>query len=139
MITATIVPFLSSSVQNIAAEQVLTERDVAALMLLVHCFSDKWYVIGLGLGFTPSELNLIVGRPLLAIVGAAPTSYLIELLNQWVQWPTVNHRKKPTLKALCEVLRSSLVGLGSLADKVEREMGDSITGKVLLVADVLMH
>lgn len=106
-------------------------------MLLVHSISNKWRDIGIGLGFTVSELDLIIGRPLL--LATAPTSYLTELLNQWVQWPTVNHHKKPTLKALCEVLRSSLVGLGSLADKVEREMGDSITGKVLLVMDVPMH
>ena len=49
-------------------------------------------------------------------------SYLQELLSQWVQWPTTDHPKHPTVTALCAALRSSLVGLGSLADKVEKEM-----------------
>ena len=129
--------FLSSLVSNIAAEQVLTERDVAALLLLVYRFSDKWYNIGIGMGFTLSELNVIESKPLL--LSGAPTRYLTELLNQWIQWPTENHPNKPTLRALCEALRSSLVGLGSLADEVEREMGKYLTGKVLLATDILMH
>lgn len=96
---------------------------------MFHDFSTKWYDIGIGLGFTPSELNLIIGKPLL--LAAAPTSYLAELLGQWMQWPTVNHPQKPTSRALCEALRSSHVGLGSLAEKVESEMRDSNAGKVL--------
>ena len=55
----------------------------------------------------------------------APTSFLQELLSQWVQWPTASHPTKPTLEALCGALRSSLVGLGSLADKVNEEMRQS--------------
>ena len=98
-------------------------------MMLIHSFSDKWHTIGIGLGFTHSELNQIFGKPI--HLTSAPTSYLTELLSQWVQWPTVNHLTKPTLRALCEVLRSSIVGLGSLAEKVEREMKCSIIGKVL--------
>ena len=61
--------------------------------------------------------------PLLLV--RAPTSYLQELLSQWVQWPTASHPTKPTLEALCAALRSSLVGLGSLADKVNEEMRQS--------------
>ena len=126
--------FCHFSVPNIAAEHVLTERDVPALISLIHNFSTKWYDIGIGLKFTPSELSLIVSKPLL--LAAAPTSYLAELLSQWMQWPTVNHPQNPTLRALCEALRSSHVGLGSLADKVEREMSDSNIGEVLAVVCV---
>jgi hypothetical protein len=54
-----------------------------------------------------------------------PVSYLQELLSQWVQWPTEEHQNNPTLGAL----RSSLVGLGGLAEKVEKEMKQVIGRK----------
>ena len=60
----------------------------------------------------------------------APVSYLQELLSQWLQWPTDSHPSKPTLEALCAALRSSLVGLGSLAEKVNVQM-KPITGNRL--------
>ena len=101
-------------------------------MDLLHNFSDKWKEIGLILGFTQPELNQIKSDPSLYMSGA-PASFLTKLLSQWVQWPTVDHPTKPTLGALCEALRSSLVGLGSLAKKVEREMNYSTTGKAIRV------
>jgi hypothetical protein len=106
---------------------VLTERDIATLLNLMLNFSDKWNEIGLGLGFVPSELNQIINKPLL--LTSAPASFLRTLLGQWVQWPTKEHPTKPTLKALCEALRGSLAGLGSLAEQVERELKYSSTGK----------
>ena len=96
-------------------------------MDLLHNFSDKWNEIGLILGFTQPELNQIKNNPSLFM--SAPASFLRELLSQWVQWPTVDHVTKPTLEALCNVLRSSPVRLGSLAEKVEREMTCSKIGK----------
>ena len=105
----------------------LTERDIATLLNLMHKFSYKWNEIGLGLGFVQSELTLISSNPLLLI--SAPASYLRMLLSQWVQWPTKEHCTKPTLKALCEALRGSLVGLGRLAKQIETELKCSSTGK----------
>ena len=102
----------------------LTHRDVGKLMNLIHNFSDKWNSIGVGLGFIQPELNQIYNNPSLFMSGA-PASFLNDLLNQWVQWPTASHPTKPTLRALCEALRSSPVGLGSLAEKVKREMTHS--------------
>ena len=96
-------------------------------MKLIHDFSYKWNEIGLGLGFTQPELSHnIASKPLLQ--AGAPTSYLRELLSQWVQWPTKDHPHKPTMEALCKALRSSLVGLEQLANEVEREMKHSTTG-----------
>ena len=108
----------------------LTEKDIAALLNLVHNFSNKWNEIGLGLGFTPSELKQISSNPSLFM--SAPASFLRELLSQWVQWPTKDHPTKSTLGALCETLRSSIVGLGSLAEEIERELKlmHSTTGKI---------
>ena len=98
----------------------LTERDIATLLNLIHNFSDKWNEIGLGLGFVPSELRQISSN--LSLFMSAPASFLRTLLCQWIQWPTKEHPTKPTLEALCEALRGSLVGLGRLAEQVEREL-----------------
>ena len=100
-----------------ALTTILTERDVVNLLHLLQCYSFKWNEIGLSLGFITPELNTISKMPLLLV--GAPTSYLQELLSQWVQWPTASHSTRPTLESLCGALRSSLVGLGSLADQVK--------------------
>ena len=105
----------------------LTEKEFSKLLELIHTFSSKWDLIGVLLGFAPSELENIKSMPSLFV--SAPTSFLKELLSRWIQWPTLSHPTKPTLRVLCTSLRSSLVGLGSLADKVEREMKQVITGK----------
>ena len=107
----------------------LTEEEVAKLLELIHTFSYKWDMIGLKIGFTISELENIKSMPSLFM--SAPMSYLKELLRRWVQWPTLRHPTRPTLRVLCTSLRSSLVCLGSLADEVEREITQAITGKGL--------
>ena len=112
---------------SVPAERLLSERDIATLLNLICNFSDKWNEIGMGLGFAPSELKQISSNPTLLMW--APASFLTTLLSQWVQWPTEDHPTKPTLGALCEALRSSLVGLGSLAEQVERELKCSTTGE----------
>ena len=114
-----------------SSRQQLSEQDITALMNLVHIVSDKWIAIGIGLGFTPSELNQISSKPLL--LATAPTSFLMELLSQWTQWPTKLHPTKPTLDALCLTLSSSLVGLGSLAETVEKEMKPSKQYEIILI------
>ena len=98
----------------------LTQNDVVHLMELLQSHSYQWKMIGLSLGFLDPELTTLSSMPRLFV--GAPTSYLQELLSQWVQWPTASHPTSPTLEALCAALRSSLVGLGSLADKVNEEM-----------------
>ena len=99
--------------------RVLSDKDVGKLLTLMNDFSYKWEEIGVALGFIVPELKLISGNPLL--LSDAPTSYLREVLSQWVQWPTAKHSTDPTLAALYEALRGPLVGLGQLAEKVKRE------------------
>ena len=105
----------------------LTEKELATLLELIHVSSSKWDMIGTVLGFDPSEIKKIKNMP--SLFKTAPTSFLKELLSQWVQWPTLSHPTKPTLRALCTSLRSSLVGLGSLADEVEMKMKKTLTSK----------
>ena len=107
----------------------LSEKDLVHLMRLLQSYSYKWNPIGLSLGFTQHELNTIFG--MLKLLVGAPVSYLQELLSQWVQWPTTDHPSHPTLGALSTALRSSLVGLGSLAEEVEKEMKQCATGKLV--------
>ena len=107
-------------------DQVLTGADISKLTSLIHSYSHKWRCVGLALKFDPNELKVIEGSP--SLFTSAPTSYLTELLCQWVQWPTVNHPTRPTLGALCAALRSAPVGLGRLAEDVEREMKCSTIG-----------
>ena len=105
----------------------LSGKDIVNLVRLLQTYSYKWNPIGLSLGFTPHELCTI--SCMVTLLTGAPVSYLQELLSQWVQWPTTDHPNHPTLRALCTVLRSSLVGLGSLADEVEKEMKQCAKGK----------
>ena len=116
-----------SSEPNRANGVKLSEKDLVHLMQLLWSYSTKWEMIGLSLGFIRRELNIISGMPKLFV--GAPVSRLQELLSQWVQWPTANHPSHPTLGALCTALRSSLVGLGSLAEEVEKEMKQCASGK----------
>ena len=116
-----------SSEPNQANEVKLSEKDLVHLMRLLWSYSIKWEMIGLSLGFILHELKTISGMPKLFV--GAPVSYLQELLSQWVQWPTADHPYDPTLGALCTALRSSLVGLGSLAEEMEREMKQCAAGK----------
>ena len=108
----------------------LTEKDVDKLLELIYSatFGSKWELIGLLLGFAPSELENIIE----SMLNSTHTYYrnLKDLLSRWVQWPNKNHPTRPTLRALCTSLRSSIIGLGIKADKVEREMKpQAITGK----------
>ena len=110
----------ANETENSCSETRLTQKDIVHLMELLQSHSYQWMMIGLSLGFLDPELTTILSK--LRLLVGAPSSYLQELLSQWVQWPTASHRTKPTLESLCAALRSSLVGLGSLADKVNEEM-----------------
>ena len=100
-------------------------------MSLLQNHSYKWNEIGLELGFITSELQTISSMSRLFI--GAPVSYLQELFSQWLQWPTDSHPSKPTLEALCAALRSSLVGLGSLAEMVIVRM-KPVTGNFMFTS-----
>ena len=54
-------------------------------------------------------------------------------MSQWVQWPIAEHKTKPTLKELYEALRSALVGLGDLANKVKDKLMQSNGGEFRLM------
>ena len=93
-------------------DQRLTESDILHLMEKLAPHAAKWSLLGMALGFTPSELKVMEAKP--SLIYNAPTSYLAELLYEWVQWsPKTDHAKYTTLSNLRQALRMQL-GHGSL-------------------------
>ena len=97
----------------------MEDKDIFFLLNLMCSYSFLWKCIGLGLGFKPGELDNIQGD--VQLLHGAPKSYMQELLSQWCQWPVREHSELPTLRRLCDTLRSTVVGLGQLAVQVEME------------------
>ena len=89
-------------------------EDVSFLMTRLHHYAYKWRDIGTALNFLFAEMeNISHSTP------RATTKHLLhELLSQWSQWPTAEHRQDPTMERLCDALRSSLVGLGAPASEL---------------------
>ena len=78
------------------------------LMDHLHMHAYKWRDIGYSLTFQDGELeNISQTYPRFT-----PQQPLTVMLNQWVQWPTKDHRVYPTVEQLCEALRKDKVGLG---------------------------
>ena len=97
------------------SDQRLTESDILHLMEKLAPHAAKWSLLGMALGFTPSELKVMEAKP--SLIYNAPTSYLAELLYEWVQWsPKTDHAKYATLSDLRQALRRRLVGLGAVAE-----------------------
>ena len=97
------------------SDQRLTESDILHLMEKLAPHAAKWSLLGMALGFTPSELKVMEAKP--SLIFNAPTSYLAELLYEWVQWsPKTVHEKYATLSDLRQALRRRLVGLGAVAE-----------------------
>lgn len=115
------VPSASESLPETAsssADQKLTRDDLSMIEKLLENHSTKWRDIGNSLGFPPDELDSISARP--SLLQSAPSSYLQELLKQWLEWPTKYHPNPPTL----EVLRAALEkeGLSKIAEEVGKEI-----------------
>ena len=93
----------------------LTESDIPQLMEKLAPHAAKWSLLGIALGFKPNELDLIAAKPRLFY--GAPTTYLAEMLCEWVQWsPETDNTKYATIADLKQALRSQLVGLGTLSE-----------------------
>ena len=88
------------------------DKDVGFLMGHLCQHSFKWEAIGTALHFLPGELENIKHN--LQDV----QQRLNAVLCQWVQWPTTAHPQTPTMEMLRDALRSDLVGLGAVANKL---------------------
>ena len=93
---------------------IVREEDVRFLTEFLSTYSYKWEDIGTALNFLDGELKAIpMNNP-----RGSVQQFLKELLNQWIQWPTDDHREEPTLDKLCAALRGRLVGLGAVANNL---------------------
>ena len=93
---------------------IMRDRDVGFLMGYLCQYSYKWEDIGTSLHFLPGELENIRHSPQVI----TPQQRLNSVLCQWVQWPTTAHPQTPTMEMLRDALRSDLVGLGAVANKL---------------------
>ena len=93
-------------------------RDLPKIQEVLHSYSHKWSDIGLGLGFTNPQLTTIQSMPLL--LSNAPSSYLREMLTQWLQWApgdAAGHEGYATLESLQRAV--SKAGLGVTAQDLQ--------------------
>ena len=93
---------------------IVDDKEVGFLMGYLFQYSYKWEVIGTALHFLPGELENIRHSP-----QATTLQFRLNVvLCQWVQWPTTAHSHTPTMEMLRDALRSDLVGLGAVANKL---------------------
>ena len=89
----------------------MESQDVSFLTQFLCNYAYMWEGIGTELNFQHGELqNIKQSSPI-----ASPQQHLNQLLDTWAQWP---NSSLPTVKRLCDALRSNLVGLGVEANKL---------------------
>ena len=98
----------------------LGERDVPKLMTILTKHAYKWQDIGIALGFIVPELRGISSQQ--ALIANSPNSFLLEMLNGWVNWPSEAHSRLATVEALETALQSQLVGLGVVSEQLRNEL-----------------
>ena len=105
---------VSSSTVNHSTHTILTSGHYASLILQLSSDAAKWRDIGIYLGFSANELNVIQNKP--ALFTEAPTSWLQEILSQWLQWAPGDSRGSTSFATL-ENLKNALsrAGLGATA------------------------
>ena len=105
---------VSSSTVNHSTHTVLTSGHYASLIQQLSKYAAKWRDIGIYLGFTTNELDIIQSKP--ALQTEAPTSWLQEILSQWLQWAPGDSRGSTSFATL-ENLKTALsrAGLGATA------------------------
>ena len=64
--------------------RISSERDFSTVLEKLRPHSSKWRDIGVGLGFTPSELDTIEAAP--RHHPTAPKSFLSAMLSDWLEW-----------------------------------------------------
>ena len=93
-------------------------RDLPKILEVLHSYSHKWSEIGLRLGFIDPQLSTIQAAP--SLFHNAPSSYLREMLTQWLQWApgdAAGHESYATLESLQRAV--SKAGLGVTAQDLQ--------------------
>ena len=77
--------------------------------------ANHWRAVGLQLGLLYGELGVIEATPLL--IPGGPVAYLQEVLSRWLD----RAPPFPTLKNLCDALRSHAVDQSRIALKLQQQ------------------
>ena len=96
--------------------------DLAFLMNHLHPMAGHWRALGLLLGLVSGDLDTIAATPLLFPGG--PAAYLEEVLKRWMN----RAPPFPTLKKLCDSLRSRAVDQSRIALELEQQYQTRRTG-----------
>ena len=97
---------------------VLTDSHLSLILDQLKHHASYWREIGIYLGFSPGELDVIQGRPLLFT--RAPKSWLEAMLVDWLQWCPGDARRSTqyaTLSALKKAVDKA--GFGRTASELE--------------------
>ena len=92
---------------------VFRKEDIGFLVKHLRPIAPKWQIFSVQLGVPTSEMNVIAAKPLL--LSGAPLTFLQDALNYWIS----EAHPACTLNTLCDVLKSEVVGEGTLAVQVE--------------------
>ena len=93
----------------------LDPDDLAFLIEHLQPIASHWKSFGLQLGLLPGELDTIAATPLL--IPGGPVAYLQEVLSRWLSRPPLF----PTLKKLCDGLKSPTVDQSRIAQALEQQ------------------
>ena len=110
---------LDSSVSSLTstADFPLCPELLSDLNELLVTSAHKWRPLGIALRFQPQDLDVIQACHIL--IADSPKSYLTRLLEDWVL-KKIEYTLLPTSNNLKRALNSQIVGLGKLANDVEK-------------------
>ena len=100
--------------------------DLAFFMNHLQPMASHWRHFGLQLGLLPGDLDNIAATPLFILGG--PTAYLEEVLKRWMN----RAPPLPTLKKLCDALRSPTVDQSRIALELEQQYQRRRTGCLVI-------
>ena len=103
---------------SVACPTRLNERDHFHIIFEQLCpHSARWWDIGIGLRFIPSELRAVQAS--LTNLSGAPSSYMCAMLSNWLQWAPYDARGS-TGYATLESLKRAVdkAGLGADAQRL---------------------
>ena len=99
-------------------DQQLTDKDHDKLFLQLRTHASRWRDIAAHLGFFQEELDRIQRTP--TLLNQGPSSYLSEVLSQWLQWAPGDGRGSTDFAKLSALkLALSATGLGHTAHNVK--------------------
>ncbi len=98
----------------IPTETLLSLRDLAHLCSVLRSVAVRWVDLGLQVGVSMDDLDVIRSNPLVLHEGIR--GFLREMLRQWLQ-----EAKRPTLEDIVEALRQDVVGEERLASGLRKE------------------